>query len=189
MTKQSITEVVDKLEKLIESSKPTIEQILYATKNLESLTIKLNQMGLQLQDSVFKNALSWKYRHIDFEVVCSVPSLLILLKTKHDWSAGALGFDEDSQPVLKQLVEQGLVKKSWIYFDQNGYEQVLESSPESYQENDVWFSPETGDDISKEEFDLEVQPRWFAHSEIRELAEEIYDGPRPVLPEPPAYQD
>ena len=189
MTKQSITEKVGELEKLIESSKPTIEQMLYAAKKLESLTIKLNQMGLQLQDSVFKNALSRKYRHIDFEVVCSVPSLLILLKTKHDWSAGALGFDEDSQPILKQAVEHGLVKKSWIYFDSNDYEEDLSLPVESYQEDGQWYNPADGEFVTKEQFDRLVQPRWAASPEVQELAREIYDGPRPVLPEPPAYQD
>lgn len=189
MTKQSITEAVDKLEQLLESSKPTIEQTLYAVRKLESLTLKLNQLAVKLQDSAFSNVLGFKYSHVDFETVCSVPSLLILLKTKYHWCAGALGFDEDSQPMLKQLVEQGLVKKTWIYFDSNDYEEELSWPVESYQEDGQWYNPADGEFVTKEHFDRLVQPRWIASPEVQELAEEIYYGPRPVPQEPPAFEE
>lgn len=189
MTKQSILEKVGELEQLTESNKLSASELSQVTEKMEGLTFKLQQLGLKLKTSAFLEVLALKYPQIDFKEVVKHQKLVELLQTHYDWNAGMLGFDDQSQPLLAQLVEQGLITKSWIYFDQNGYEQALENPLESYQDDGVWFSPETGDDISKEEFDLEVQPRWFASSEIRELAQEIYNGPRPVPQEPPAYQD
>ena len=166
----------------METAKLSALELSQVTEKLEGLTFKLQQLGLKLKTSTFLEVLALKYPQIDFKAIVKQPKLVELLKTHYDWNAGMLGFDDQSEPLLAQLIEQGLVTKSWIYYDNDGYEQVLESSPETYQENGVWFSPETGDD-------LEVQPRWFASSEVRELAEEIYCGPRPVPQEPPAYQD
>ena len=170
MTKQSILEKVGELEHLTESNKLSASELSQVTEKLEGLTFKLQQLGLKLKTSAFLEVLALKYPQIDFKAIVKQPKLVELLKTHYDWNAGMLGFDDQSEPLLAQLIEQGLVTKSWIYYDNDGYEQVLESSPE------------TGDD-------LEVQPRWFASSEVRELAEEIYNGPRPVPQEPPAYQD
>lgn len=182
MTKQSILEKVGELEQLTEGNKLSASDLSEVTEKLEGLTFKLQQLGLKLKTSAFLKVLALKYPQIDFKEIVKHKKLVELLKTHYDWNAGMLGFDDQSQPLLAQLIEQGLVTKSWIYFDQNGYEEVLDSPPEAYQENGVWFSPETGDD-------LEVQPRWFASSEIRELAEEIYYGPRPVLREPLVFED
>ena len=189
MTKQSILEKVGELEQFMETAKLSASELSQVTEKLEGLTFKLQQLGLKLKTSAFLEVLALKYPQIDFKEIVKHQKLVELLKTHYDWNAGMLGFDDQSQPLLAQLIEQGLVTKSWIYFDQNGYEEVLDSPPEAYQEDGIWFSPETGDEISKEEFDLEVQPRWFASFKIRELAEEIYYGPRPVPQEPPAFEE
>lgn len=188
MTKQNILEKVGELEQLAETSKLSVNDLKDLTEKLKGLTFKLNDLKFKLQDSGFIDVLGLKYPNIDFKMVLSLPKMLSLLKNG-EWSASGLGFDEDSQPLLAQLIEQGLVQKIWIYYDDDGYQCELYGDPEDHCKDGVCFNPYSGHAVTKEQFDLIVQPRWQASAQVKAIAEEIYYGPRPVPQDPPAFEE